>query len=106
MIKTWFFLHITFCTLSVIFFVPEVIFTQDKAIIIFLSLVNYVYDFYSLWIVKCFISELQFTKISRGTPRSPLPISNPGDDVERGGEGDVEFTSSMEKFNSNATTDN
>jgi hypothetical protein len=79
-----------------LFFIPEVIFTQDKALILFLSFVDYIYELYSFWVVKCLFNELKLearSHFSESTNFTPASYKSE-QDLGTG----TELTTSIDKF--------
>jgi len=51
-------------------FVAEVIFTQDKGLLVCLTILDWIYEAYSIWIVKVLFFELLAESKAKGSNRS------------------------------------
>ena len=96
-IKIWLILTITFFVTGMLFFIPEVIFTQDKALLVFMFLIDCIYEVYSLWIGKCLFNELKLetrSQYTHSTNLTPASYNKSEQDLDL----DTDLTTSVDKF--------
>jgi len=57
-VRFWFIVSIVYLLVDMILFIPRTIYTSDGKIYLLLSIFNFVYMLYELWIVHALLDEL------------------------------------------------